>query len=68
MNTTFPLNDDFKPIPINGYLSKNDLCNFFRISRSTLNRWIRNGDIPGPEFIGRIEVGWKPEFLKVSRT
>ncbi|WP_412098528.1 helix-turn-helix transcriptional regulator [Citrobacter portucalensis] len=68
MNINALSNANFKPIPINGYLSKGDLCTFFRVSRSTLNRWIRNGKIPGPEFIGRIEVGWHPEFLKMSRT
>lgn len=53
-----------KILPVSHYLSKDDLCRHFHISRTTLNRWIRFNKIPPPTNWGSVTIGWSPEEIK----
>lgn len=55
---------DLTPVSVSRYHNKHDVCRFFRISRSTLDRWIRNGDFPPPRKVGQIVVGWPPGLIR----
>lgn len=55
---------DLTPVSLSRYHNKYYVCHFLRISRSTLDRWIRNGDFPPPLKVGKNVVGWPPELIR----
>ncbi|ALV90965.1 MULTISPECIES: helix-turn-helix transcriptional regulator [Pantoea] len=58
-----PTRTDLTPVSLIRYHGKRDVCHHLRISRSTLDRWIRNGDFPAPLKVGKKVVGWPPELI-----
>lgn len=54
-----------KILPVSHYLSKDDLCRHFRISRTTLNRWIRFNKIPLPTNWGLLRLVGHQRKLKI---
>ncbi|WP_409515502.1 helix-turn-helix transcriptional regulator [Atlantibacter sp.] len=58
-----PTRTDLTPVSFIRYHGKCDVCHHLRISRSTLDRWIRKGDFPPPLKVGKKVVGWPPELI-----
>lgn len=43
----------------------NDLCAALKISRGTVNNWVRNGHLPKPFQLGPRAVGWDAAEIKM---
>lgn len=48
---------------LNVLLTTNDLCKFYQVNRSTIHRWVREGKLPKPNFIGSRSPRWTQEQI-----
>lgn len=64
------MNDAHMPlhtlVEVNGcnYLTASQICVMFRIGKTTLHRWVTDGEFPRPICVGKRSMRWAPRQVQ----